>query len=164
MIKPLFTLIAAVAVVALFGHDTLRYGVLNLLFMPAAAPIVQEFQDPADSARVFRQALGGATDQAGGLLDLGERKSRNIPEILSEQRKLGARLAEIDALIASGTLPQEMQPAIDAYTSGAADIRGAMQNAKSGFSQLNWEKVRGATEQLAKGVASLAEARRLSGG
>lgn len=185
MIRPLLTLIVAGGA-AWFGYDALRDGALNLPTLPAAAPIVQEAQDSvdpaaaapedaaapdaaadagdaADPARAFSRALGGASDQARDLFRLGEKKSRNIPEILDEQRRMGERLGEIDALIASGSLPPEMQPAVDAYNSGAADIRAAIEDAQAGFTHLDWDRVKRATEQMGRGFDSLAEAAKLAG-
>ncbi|MGI9252758.1 MAG: hypothetical protein ACR2J8_03360 [Thermomicrobiales bacterium] len=179
MLKPLLALVL-VGGGAWFGYDALRDGALNLPNLNSA-PVIQEIQDSADPAaaategdaaaadpnadpaRQFSRALGSASDQARDLFRLGERKSRNIPDILGEQQKMGDRLAEIDALIASGTLPPELQPAIDAYTQGSSDVREAMGAAKSGFTHLDWDKVRGATEQMGRGFQSLSDAAKLAG-
>jgi hypothetical protein len=184
MIRPLLTL-ALAGGAAWFGYDALKDGALQVPGLPQTAIVQDAAQDAApvdaapvedaagapagdaaadsDPARAFSRALGGASEQARELFKLGEKKSRNIPEILNEQRKMGDRLAEIDALIASGTLPPELQPAVDAYTTGAADVREAMGKAKDGFTQLDWEKVKRATEQMSRGLQSLSEAAKLAG-
>ncbi|MFM9108097.1 MAG: hypothetical protein ACKOWF_15525 [Chloroflexota bacterium] len=181
MLRPLLTLVAAGGA-AWFGYDALRDGALNLPSIPVAS-IVEEAPvgaDPAapgavvpeeavvqegvpDPGRQFGRALSGASDQARELFKLGERKSRDIPDILNEQQKMGDRLAEIDALVASGSLPPELQPAVDAYSRGAADVREAIENAQAGFSRLDWERVKRATEQMGRGLDSLSEAARLAG-
>jgi hypothetical protein len=173
LLKPLFTLIVAGGV-AWFGYDALRDGSLDLPSLPSppafeqpagavvSEEAVAEIAPEGNPAREFRQALKEASGQAETLFTMGEKKSRNIPEILNEQRKMGSRLGEIDALIASGTLPPELQPAIDAYTSGSADVRNAMERAKEGFTKLDWEKVRNATSQMRRGFESLATAAKLA--
>jgi len=128
---------------------------------PADAPAAEEGADPA---KRFSRALDGATEQARSLVRLGEGKSRNLPDILSQQGRMGDRLAEVDALIAGGSLPPEAQPAIDAYLKGADDVRNAMDKAKKGLTTLDFDKVRDATDQMRKGAENLAEARRLAGG
>ncbi len=177
MLRPLLTLIVAGGA-AWFGYDALRDGNLAVPGAPTAgieqeaAPVEAAPQEAAeapagemtgDPAREFRRALGGASEQARELFKLGEKKSRNVPDILNQQRKMGDRLAEIDALIASGSLPPELQPAIDAYTSGSADVREAISDAQAGFTHLDWDRVKRATEQLGRGLESLSNAAALAG-
>ena len=181
MLKPLVAL-ALAGGLAWFGWTELQDGRVTLpgnVEVAVPVPVVSDqavyiegavpadavaAEDAADPAKRFSRALDGATEQARSLLRLGESKSRNLPDILSQQGKMGDRLAEIDALIASGELPAEAQPAIDAYRKGSDDIRNAMEKAQKGFTTFDFGKVRDATDQMRKGAESLAEARRLAGG
>lgn len=157
----IITLIALV--VLAFGYTRLG-GDLPLPPNPATADTATQdaVVDEKDPAKQFSRALDSATEQARELVRLGETKSRNLSQITKEQGQMGDRFAEIDALIASGTLPASMQPAIDAYQSGSTTIREAMDNAKSGLLTLNFDKVKRATQQLKDGVQSLSEATRLA--
>ena len=157
----IITLIALV--VLAFGYTRLG-GDLPLPPNPATADTATQdaVVDEKDPAKQFSRALDSATEQARELVRLGETKSRNLSQITKEQGQMGDRFAEIDALIASGTLPASMQPAIDAYQSGATTIREAMDNAKTALLTLNFYKEKRATQQLKDGVQSLSEATRLA--
>lgn len=115
--------------------------------------------DPPE--RRFALALDAAAEQARELVRLGETKSRNLPEILGEQRRMTARLDEIDALIASGALPKDADDAVTAYEAGARAVRDAMDKAESGFLKLDFGKVKSATDRMREGEQDLSRAARL---
>ncbi len=108
--------------------------------------------------RRFALALDAAAAQAGELVRLGETKSRNLPGILAEQRRMNALLEEIDALVASGSLPPEAAEAIVAYEAGATAVRDAMEAAQAGFRKLDFGAVRAATDRMREGERDLVRA------
>jgi hypothetical protein len=108
--------------------------------------------------RRFALALDAAAEQAHGLVELGETKSRNLPAILGEQGRMTARLDEIDALIAAGALPPDAAEAVAAYEAGSRSVRDAMGQAQAGLMRLDFGAVKEATERMRAGERDLARA------
>lgn len=161
-----FAVLVAVGAVAWVGFDRLGGEVI----MPGLPPLPVVGTTggeslPGDAAaspeRRFARALDAAAEQARELVRLGETKSRNLPEILGGQRRMTARLDEIDALVGSGALPEDARDAVAAYEDGARAVREAMDQAESGFLKLDFDKVRNATDRMRDGERDLAQAARL---
>lgn len=175
IVRPLVA-IAAVGAVAWVGFGRLGGevnvpGLPQLPASPAAAPVLVSEEavavagatgddslpgdNPVSPERQFASALDAASAQARELVRLGETKSRNLPGILSEQRRMNARLDEIDALIASGTLPSETDDAVAAYADGAGAVRDAMDKAQNGLLKLDFGMVASATARMRDGERDL---------
>ena len=126
---------------------------LQVLTPPAAPP-----ETEALYAQELETRLGTAAAEARSLVDLAERRSRNLLEIRAAQRRMEDKLDAVDAFASAHPTPAPFASTLDNYRSGANSIRAAMAEAQSGFLRLDWERVASAYDQLATGADRLRDA------
>ena len=128
---------------------------------PPASPVAAS----ADAVRAgFAPLLDRATADARMLVELGERKERNLFRIRAAQTEMEASLAAADAWLAANPVPKEHEAAVAAYREGAASIRAAMAEAQAGFLRLDFDRVARAAATMRDGEAALGDATLLLGG
>lgn len=120
---------------------------------------------PPAAETVYRKALAPRIERAAldadALVEIGERRSRNLLEIRAAQNRMGDSLAAIDLLLANRPPPADLQSSISGYWEGAEALREAMTEAQAGFVRLDWERVAAAYERAGTGAAALHRAERL---
>lgn len=113
----------------------------------------------------YRKALAPRFERAAldadALVEIGERRSRNLLEIRAAQNRMSNSLAAIDLLLANGPPPKGLQTSISGYREGAEAMREAMTEAQAGFVRLDWDRVAAAYERAETGAAALHRAERL---
>lgn len=138
---------AALAVVLRPDGSPLRPG-------PGASPAATSF------ATGFRSQLAGVLEAGEALVDLGERRERNLLVVGQRQSAMTAALDATDAWLAQHPAAAD-DPAVAAYHTGAARIRAAMAQAQSAFLHFDWDAIATANDTLRQGVADLTTARDL---
>jgi hypothetical protein len=105
----------------------------------------------------FRQHLGTVQEAAAALVDLGERRERNLLVVSQRQSAMNAALDATDAWL-SQQPAQQSEPAVVAYRAGAAGIRQAMADAQSAFLRFDWVGIAAANDMLKQGIADISAA------
>jgi hypothetical protein len=141
-------LLSALAVVAVFLTARAE--------IPAARRVTTPGADA--SAAQLRGRVAEAAAEARALVELGERRSRNLFAIRSAQRRMEEKLAAADAAIAFLADSDPDAAALAAYRAGAADVRAAMDEAQAGFLRLDWDRVAEAYDRMESGAARLEQA------
>lgn len=106
----------------------------------------------------FLEHLDAVQIAAEALVDLGERRERNLLVVGQRQSAMNAALDATDAWLAQQVMPQD-DHAVAAYRSGAALIRQSMTDAQSAFLRFDWNSIAAANVVLKQGAAEIAEAR-----
>ena len=109
-------------------------------------------------AKELESRLSTASAEARSLVDLAERRSRNLLEIRAAQRRMEDKLDAVDAFASENPPPAPLASALDSYRNGARAIRTAMDEAQAGFFRLDWERVASAYDRLATGADRLRDA------
>jgi hypothetical protein len=104
----------------------------------------EEFMEHLETVRVAADAL----------VDLGERRERNLLIVGQRQSAMNAALDATDTWLARQTAHQD-DPAVVSYRSGAALIRQAMADAQSAFLHFDWDGIAAANETLNEGVIEI---------
>ena len=105
----------------------------------------------------FRAHLTTVEAAAGALVDLGERRERNLLVVGQRQSAMNAALDATDAWLVQPGIPEE-HPAVLEYRAGAALIRQSMADAQSAFLRLDWDGIAAANVTLKQGTAAIAVA------
>lgn len=105
----------------------------------------------------FLAHLGKVQAAVDALLDLGERRERNLLVVGQRQSAMNAALDSMDAWLAQQAAHQD-DPAVAAYRSGADYIRRAMADAQSAFLRFDWAGIAKANGTLEQGAEKIAEA------
>ena len=105
----------------------------------------------------FREHLGTVHEAADALVDLGDRRERNLLVVGQRQSAMNAALNAADAWL-SQQPGHEDDPAVAAYRAGAADIRQAMIDAQAAFLRFDWDGVAVANDTLKQGAAHISMA------
>lgn len=108
-------------------------------------------------AVAFLEHLRTVQVAAAALIDLGERRERNLLVVGQRQSAMNAALDATDTWLAQQTAHQE-NPAVVAYRSGAALIRQAMADAQSAFLRFDWDGIATANITLKQGAAAMSVA------
>jgi hypothetical protein len=123
-------------------------------------PAVRRAGTPAVAAAFadgFLEHLGSVQAAADALVDLGERRERNLLVVGQRQSSMNAALDATDAWLAQQAAHQG-DPAVAAYRAGATGIRQAMADAQSAFLHFDWDGVAAANDTLKQGVADISTA------
>ncbi len=110
------------------------------------------------TAALFGRRVADAALEARALVELGERRSRNLIAITSAQGRMEDKLAAADAIAAALPASPGLAPALTAYRGGATDVRAAMDDAQAAFLRLDWDRVARAYDRMENGAARLTEA------
>ncbi|MEZ4563396.1 MAG: hypothetical protein R2853_11715 [Thermomicrobiales bacterium] len=147
-------------------RDVTRRVLLTLLlFVPLAISL--RGQEPealhtgdqatASFAESFREHLALIQGAAAALVDLGERRERNLLVISQRQAAMNAALDATDAWLDQQP-DRKDDPAVAAYRTGADEIRQAMSDAQSAFLRFDWDGVAAAHDTLKYGVTQVTTA------
>ena len=98
---------------------------------------------------------------AADLVDLGERRERNLLVVGQRQSAMNAALTAMDTWLDQQPAHHD-DAAVAAYRAGAIDIRQAMADAQSAFLHLDWDGIAAANVTLRKGATNLANAEHLA--
>lgn len=124
------------------------------------APLVTNDKTTRSFADDFLRHLGPVQEAADALVDLGERRERNLLVVSQRQSAMNAALDATDAWLAQQAAHRG-DPAVAAYRAGAEKIRQAMGDAQSAFLRLDWDGIAAANELLKQGTAEIATAANL---
>ncbi len=126
------------------------------------APVEPVSNDAATGtfADGFLEHLETVQEAAGALVDLGERRERNLLVVGQRQSSMNAALDATDAWLAQQAAHQG-DPAVAAYRAGAAGIRQAMADAQSAFLRFDWDGIAAANDTLKQGAADISTAQDL---
>ena len=102
----------------------------------------------------FLAHLETVQEAADALVDLGERRERNLLVVAQGQSAMNAALDATDSWLAQQPTHQD-DAAVAAYRSGANEIRQAMTDAQSAFLRLDWNGVAAANVTLREGVDNI---------
>lgn len=151
----------------------LRFGLLVLVVLagtalatvvrqPAAQPGEILTATPAHGrfADRFREYLGPVLAAGEALVDLGERRERNLFIVGQRQSAMNFALDATDAWLAAQPT-HEHDSAVAAYRSGAAQIREAMADAQAAFLRFDWEAIATANDTLRQGMREITAAWKL---
>lgn len=108
----------------------------------------------------FLEHLGTVREAADALVDLGERRERNLLVVGQRQSAMNAALDATDAWLSRQAAHHD-DPAVVAYRAGANAIRQAMADAQSAFFRFDWDGVAAANNILKQGVADITRAQAL---
>jgi hypothetical protein len=125
--------------------------------MRAPAPPVTNDVTATDTGTFtegFLEHLRTVQVAADALVDLGERRERNLLIVGQRQSAMNAALDDTDSWLARQIAHQD-DPAVVSYRSGAALIRQAMADAQSAFLHLDWDGIAAANETLGEGVIEI---------
>jgi hypothetical protein len=128
--------------------------------MHAPVPLVRNVGTPTATATFadeFLEHLRTVEEAADALVDLGERRERNLLVVGQRQSAMNDALDATDAWLAPQAEHQD-DPAVVAYRTGAAGIRQAMADAQSAFLRLDWNGVAAANDTLKRGTATISTA------
>lgn len=124
------------------------------------APPVRNDSVTGSFADGFLEHLESVQEAAAALVDLGERRERNLLVVSQRQSAMNAALDATDAWLAQQAAPQD-DPAVAAYRAGATEIRQAMSDAQSAFFRLDWDGIAAANDTLKQGAAEISTAVKL---
>lgn len=106
----------------------------------------------------FEERLNSVQLAADALVDLGERRERNLLVVGQRQSAMNTALDATDAWLAQQAAA-ENEPPVAAYRAGAEKIRRAMSDAQSAFLHFDWSGVAAANDTLRQGAADIAAAK-----
>lgn len=112
---------------------------------------------PAAFDSTFRERLKSVHAAADALVDLGERRERNLIVVGQRQAAMNHALDITDAWLSEQVTHQD-DPAVVSYRTGAAEIRQAMADAQSAFLRFDWDAIGIANEMLKQGVSDISAA------
>ena len=142
---------------------------LLLLLAVAGLAMLPEMRTPDPSAQVeasptsssftdgFLEQLGLVRVAADALVELGERRDRNLLVVSQRQAAMNAALNSTDAWLAQ-QVPHQDNAAVAAYRTGANLIRQAMADAQAAFLRFDWDGIAAANDTLKQGAEAIAEA------
>jgi hypothetical protein len=128
-----------------------------ILAVQAPAPSATTDEIPADSATFtdqFLERLGTVQEATDALVDLGDRRERNLLVVSQRQAAMNAALDATDTWLGQQPAHQS-DPAVAAYRAGAAGIRQAMADAQSAFLRFDWDGIAAANTTLRQGKADV---------
>jgi hypothetical protein len=102
--------------------------------------------------------LSRLSAEATTLADLAASKSRNLLEIQTRGDRVNQASAEIDAYARQHGVPDRFQAGFDRYQRGAESVRAGMNQARSAFVSLDFDRIPQAVERFNVGVADLDDA------
>lgn len=122
---------------------------------PALPVVVDSATGPfADG---FLKHLESVKEAAAAVVDLGERRERNLLVVSQRQSAMNAALDATDAWLLQQATHQD-DPSVTAYRTGAAGIRQAMGDAQSAFLHLDWDGIATANDTLKQGASEISTA------
>lgn len=121
------------------------------------APPVRNDSATGTFAEGFLEHLASVQEAAAALVDLGERRERNLLVVSQRQSAMNAALDATDTWLAQQAAPQDDQ-AVAAYRAGASSIRQAMGDAQSAFLRFDWDGIAAANETLKQGASEISTA------
>lgn len=149
------------------GREVTRRAPLLLLLALVPLAIILVVRGPASPVSTdpptltfadgFREHLGTVHEAADALVDLGERRERNLLVVGQRQSAMNAALNASDAWLKQQP-GHEDDPAVAAYRAGAHDIRQAMTDAQAAFLRFDWDGVAAANDTLRQGAAHISVA------
>ena len=130
--------------------------VTAVLLRPEAPPIRQGMSSPvaAPQTSELREHLGAVALAGTALVEMGERRERNLLVVRQRQAAMTDALSATDAWLAEHP-SLEPHPAVTAYRSGAAKIRDAMAQAQAAFLRFDWDAIAAANMTLQEGVDAI---------
>ncbi|MCA9880154.1 MAG: hypothetical protein KC442_20310 [Thermomicrobiales bacterium] len=134
-----------------------------LFLRPAAPPpnpVTRASPAATPFAAGFRSQLASVLSAGEALVDLGERRERNLLVVRQRQSAMIAALDATDAWLAQHPAAAD-DPAVAAYRTGSTRIRAAMAEAQAAFLRFDWDAIAAANDTLRQGVADLTTARDL---
>lgn len=123
-------------------------------------PLVSNDLGTVTFADGLLEHLGAVQEAADALVDLGERRERNLLVVGQRQAAMNSALDATDAWLGQQVAHQG-DPAVTAYRAGANDIRRAMADAQSAFLRFDWDGIAAANDTLKLGVAQVSAAENL---
>jgi hypothetical protein len=109
----------------------------------------------------FGPLLARAANHARVLVELGERKDRNLLRIRAGQDAMEQSLGAADDWLAQNPGAEVDAASVAAYRLGATRIRVAMAEAQEGLLRLDFDRVARATATMREGERLLGDAQRL---
>lgn len=122
---------------------------------PAALPTAEAAYYEALAPRLDRAAL-----DADALVEIGNRRSRNLLEIRAAQDRMDESLDALDLLLAKRPPPPRFASSVGAYRHGSTSVREAMTEAQAAFLRFDWDRVAAAYDRAGNGAAALHRAER----
>jgi hypothetical protein len=113
--------------------------------------------DSSSFAEGFLAQLSNVQVAAGGLVELGESRERNLLIVGQRQSAMNAALNATDAWLTQHA-GHEGDPSVMAYRTGARLIRQAMSDAQSAFFRLDWDEIARANVTLQAGADEISAA------
>jgi hypothetical protein len=145
------------AIVAVIG--TQNWAKPRADFATSISPFATaETPEPGSFRAGFRPLIERAAASADALVTMGDARERNLLRLHAGQDAMNVALADADTWLITHPPPAADVPAVAAYHRGAAAIRSAMDEAQSGFLQVDFARVARATETMREGAAQLARA------
>lgn len=105
----------------------------------------------------FLEHLSTVQTAAVALVELGERRERNLLVVGQRQSAMNAALDSTDAWLTQQAA-HDSDPAVATYRTGADLIRKAMSDAQSAFFRLDWDGIAAANVTLQAGVDEVSAA------